>query len=150
MTLRTSDLEPGAAYTMWWVVFNDPDQCKYPAPFPGAKCGEGDIFLAPEVPNLEQIEAAKIWVGRAAGHVIGMNSVGAFAGHLSVGDTSEMILGFPGGLINPEGAEIHLVVRSHGEPIPGEVADQIHTVGGGCDTNVCVDNQFTIHLAPQP
>lgn len=93
----------------------------------------------------------------AAGHVIGPNGKGNFAAHLAVGDTSgdSFPVEFPGdlvGLIAPLEAEIHLVVRSHGPPLPGQVAEQISTFnGGGCHdpgdpTDACEDQQFAVHL----
>jgi len=37
------------------------------------------------------------------------------------------------GLTNPQGAEVHLVLRSHGPRIPGQVAEQRTTFAGGCE-----------------
>ena len=150
MNMHTSNLEPGVAYTNWWVVFNNPDACLFATGIAG-DCGEGDIFLPNGTPNFAQWDAAQISVLFATGHVIGGNGVGNFSAHLSENDTSGAVFGF--GLTTAEEAEIHIIVRSHGEPIPGMVADQIHTLNGGCtpatggtvvDGNDCADHQFAI------
>ncbi len=150
MSLHTSNLEPGAAYTTWWVVFNNPTACLFPTGIDG-NCGEGDIFLADGSPNFSQWEEAQISVLYAAGHVIGKNGRANFAASLSENDTTGSLFG--PGLINAELAEIHIIVRSHGAPIPGMVPEQIHTFGGGCtpatggtveDGNDCADPQFAI------
>ena len=69
-----------------------------------------------------------------AGHVVGGNGQATFSGHLSSPDID-----------NPLGAEIHLVVRDHGEAIPGQIPSLIHTGGGGCP---CTDVQVSIQVAP--
>ena len=130
MTIHTSGLDAGA-YTIWWVIFNDPSQCS------DEECGEDDVLPPPGN------EDAGVSVLRATGHVVGKSGKGNFGAGLSVGDTSEALWG--PGLTNPRGAEIHLIVRSHGEVIPGEVNDQIHTVNGGCPPNECVDVQMALH-----
>lgn len=136
MTLRTSDLDPGAAYTVWWVIFNNPENCSAPG------CSLDDL----EDPALQA--AVNSAVGFAAGHIVSRDGTGNFGGHVSVGDSTGFFLGT--GLWNPRGAEVHLVVRSHGQPIPGRVKEQIATFDGGCDVNVCVDKQFAMHLTPTP
>jgi hypothetical protein len=96
MTIHTSCLDPGAAYTVWWII----------------NPGEGERFL------------------NATGHVIGHDGVCNFAAHLAEVDARE--------------AQIVLVVRSHGQPIPGMVKEQITMFDGGCSINVCVNEQFAI------
>jgi hypothetical protein len=27
MTIHTSSLDPGAAYTVWWFIYNNPEEC---------------------------------------------------------------------------------------------------------------------------
>lgn len=126
MTIHTSDLESGAAYTVWWVVFNNPGACD-------GGC-DADDFGNPAV------GASVVF---ATGHVLPPTGVGNFADHLKVGDTRGALFG--AGLQAPRGAEIHLVIRSHGAPIPGLVHEQISSVEGGCHVNVCEDTQFAAH-----
>ncbi len=106
VNIKTTDLVPGDAYTVWFVVFNS-----------GSPDGPPSAVLF------------------ATGHVIGGNGKGNFSAHLSES---------PGGLTNAEGAEFHMVIRSHGQPIPGMVDEQIHTFEGGCETNTCADHQVVI------
>jgi hypothetical protein len=143
MHVSTSDLDPGAAYTVWWVIFNFPENCSAP-------CNMDDIT------NPALRTAVQTAVGFAAGHVVGNNGKGNFSGLLKVGDLSGFGDGVDStpppplgpGLLNPLGAEVHLVIRTHGQQIPGLVDEQIHTFEGGCSINACDDKQFSMHLPP--
>jgi hypothetical protein len=136
-TLKTSELEAGHVYTLWVAVFNNPDACV-------DGCGVDDLFR-PEV-------AATVAYG--GGHVVGPNGNATFSGHLQEGDTS----GFPQdspfvgrvggedlGLVDASQAVIHLVIRDHGEKIPGRVDEQIGSFSGACDVNACANVQFAAH-----
>jgi hypothetical protein len=152
-TIRTAELPPGDAVTIWWVVFNFPEYCE--APVPGLmQCSEPDLFG-------EDVAATVL---HAAGNVIGGSGRSSFAGALRTGDLAGCSppMGEFGlcreGLLNPEGAEVHLVVRTHGQRLPGLVREQIRSFAGGCTPetsfgagtgpNVCTDLQFAIFLAP--
>jgi hypothetical protein len=144
MHVSTSDLEPGAAYTVWWVIFNNPEFCE-------DGCGLDDIQ------NPTRRALTQVAVGYAAGHVVSQSGKANFSARLRVGDLS----GFGGGLdsapppplgpglLDPLGAEVHLVIRTHGQKIPGLVDEQIHSFEGGCTIAPlprCVDVQASIHL----
>lgn len=147
--LRTTGLEKGHATSIWWVIFNNPDEC-------AADCALPDLFN-PDV-------AASVQSG--GGNMVGASGNSAYAGHLSVGETTNPHpvvhgdLGPPAidnpGLINPRGAEIHLVVRTHGELTPGLNHEMFNTFMAGCTTDDggdglnenCEDLQFAIFLAP--
>jgi len=130
VTVNTSELEPGSAVTIWLVIFNIPGEC-----FEGC---DGTDLANPDV-------AGDVIYG--AGHVVGPNGTANFAAHLNEGDSGGSLFPQPSpGLIDAETAEIHIVVRSHGPFIPGMIPEQIHTVEGDCDPNVCEDVQFAIHL----
>ena len=130
VTVNTSGLEPGNAVTIWLVIFNNPSECV-------DGCDGTDL----ENPNV----AGDVIYG--AGHVVGGNGTAHFAAHLNEGDSGGSLFPQPSpGLIDAETAEIHIVVRSHGPAIPGMIPEQIHTVEGDCDPNVCEDVQFAIHL----
>jgi hypothetical protein len=137
MTINTSELDGGAAYTVWWVIFNNPENCTHPIPGVSG-CGEPDLLAFGGDPS---VNSSALW---ASGHVIGKNGVGNFAGHLKAGEAPGEVL-FGPGLTNVEGAEIHLVVRSHGQLIPGLVIEQIQTFVGGCSVNACENHQFAVH-----
>lgn len=124
---HTTGLTPGYAYTLWWVIWNNPGECLTPN-----GCGDPDNvdFLNPET---------EVDVLYAGGHVVGNSGVGNFSGHLNTGDESDSVnglMGIPaaGGLQigNVYDAEVHLVLRSHGPAIPGSVNEQIGGYVGGC------------------
>jgi hypothetical protein len=141
MTLHTAQLDPGGAYTVWWIIFNNPAACQHGVEELGLRCSEGDLLPFGGDP------AVTSSVLLATGHVIGNNGIGNFAAHLRVGQFTNDVL-WGNGLLDPYGAEIHLIVRSHGDPIPGLVTEQISTVNGGCDINDCASQQFAAYPAP--
>lgn len=131
-TLHTSGLQAGAAYTLWIVIFNEPENCS------GGVCDLNDVVPFPG--NLD----ADVSLVYGSGHIIGQNGKGNFAANLKVGDASGAFFG--NGLLDPWKAEIHLVTRSHGQPIPGLVDEQISSFTGGCSVNMCANDQASIHL----
>ena len=130
MTYHTSGLEPGAAYTAWWVVFNRPDRCS------DGVCGEDDIFEDPK-----PARTSVLW---ASGSIAGYDGIADFYAQLDRREKTGEVL-FGPGLVNVFGAEIHVVIRTHGQPIPGAVDAQLSTFGGGCETNYCADVQAAVH-----
>lgn len=143
MTLHTGQLIPGNAYTMWVVIFNVPGECS-------DECGEDDLFI-------EDVGVDVLYVG---GNVVGGSGKATFAGRRNVGDNSNSLFDMLGvaspGLVDPHGSELHLIVRDHGEAIPGQIPAQIHTFEGACTAdssfglgdgpNVCADVQFSVHM----
>lgn len=133
MTLQTSELGSGHSVTVWWVIFNEPENCKNP--HDGFACGPADL------PVFGGDDSALTSVVYAAGHQIGRSGRGTFSGSLATGDTSGALFG--PGLVNPTTAEIHLVVRDHGELSPQQRAEGIHNLG---PCNPCADVQFSAHV----
>ena len=136
MNIWTTGLEPHSVYTVWWVIFNNPAACAA-----GAGACVGPDLGNPDVNGCVQ------W---ATGHPIGRNGIGNFSASLQEGDTSgdqpnPALSGCGVGLVDADAAEVHLVVRTHGEIIPELVYEQMSTFLGGCDVNVCADQQFAIH-----
>lgn len=130
------DWQRGDATTVWFVVFNEPWNCS------DDECGEDDVMAA------FNGNPAKVGVHFGTGHVAGGADFNA-AASLKEGDMSGVLFGY--GLMDSMAAEIHLVVRSHGPAanLTGpELADALHSVDGGCDTNTCGDPQFAVFLAP--
>lgn len=128
--LHTSGLQPGNAYTFWWVIYNNPEFCAV------SPCSFAD-FGNPLVNS-----SAK----NAAGHIVGNSGRTAFAAHLRVGDTTGRELLFGPGLLDSLGAEIHLIVRNHGRAIPSQMPAQISTYFGGCEPiERCSDDQIAIY-----
>jgi len=120
------DADPGV-YTMWWVVWNTPEGCGTPF-----ACGEPDLF------NPD----AGVAVGYAGGAVVDSSGKLRVNAHLSEG---EELTGFPypefqaigvqvneTTMLDSRHSEVHLVLRSHGEKIPGLVGEMLHTFNAGC------------------
>lgn len=127
--IATSGLDTDAAYTVWWVLWNDPSLCTT------TPCGEADLGIPGNS------------VFYATGFVTGMDGTGNATAYLEAGRLPEGIeMLILGGLRPGKGlqAEAHMVIRSHGSLIPGSVADQIGTFAGGCAVNVCEDQQAVV------
>ncbi|MDH3697658.1 MAG: hypothetical protein OER83_03675 [Flavobacteriaceae bacterium] len=150
MNFKAEGLDKGYTYTVWWVIWNFPENC-----FEG--CDDPD-FATPDAVGVDVLYAG--------GNVAGNAGKIAISGHLNEEDTSGSIrelfgLGVPIGLLDAESAEVHLVLRSHGPAIPGMVNEQISSYEGGCTdpfafppfTEVpdavgeCGDIYFSVHIA---
>jgi hypothetical protein len=120
LTANSTLLDAGSAHTLWWIIFNNPAACD------PAGCSDAD-FGTPEV------EAS---VMNATGRVADATGNATFGAFLPVGfmHTNPSSLNgrqlFGPGLQNAAGAEIHVVIRSHG-PWSGNI-EQISTVAGDC------------------
>jgi len=134
MTFHANNLTPGNAYSVWWVIWNKPENCAIPN-----ACDVGDFGIT------QTVEVDAMF---AAGHVVGNSGVGNFAGSLNEDDDSGSINHLfnepPFALEDARTAEVHLLLRDHGPAIPGEVNEQISSYSGGCDTNVCYEPMFAI------
>lgn len=134
-TFSTTGLTGGHAYTIWFVAFNNPENCT-------GGCGADDL-------SNPAVQGSSLW---SAGHVVGRSGKATFGGHRVVGDRADTDKGEIGpGLLDAHGAEIHLVLRTHGEKIPRMVADQIHSFNGGCrpgepNEGRCANVQFAVFL----
>jgi len=120
MMLRTTGLEPGTVATMWFVVFNSPENCTDP-------CNADDV-KNPEVGF--DLFFADVVVIRDSGEAI-------YVAEHKVGDASGSIvtpfLGTPTwGLKDAFKPEIHLVVRTHGPLIPDLIQEMVSTFNAGC------------------
>jgi hypothetical protein len=113
--LHTNGLVPGNAYTVRFVAINNPAACA------NSPCSGADVLGNPA-----GVQAEMTFL---AGHVVGADGIGNFAGHIAAGAVPG---GFFGNGLNVHTKEIHLVVQEHGPVIPGLVANIIHTVRGGC------------------
>lgn len=136
MVLHTSKLPANTADTVWWVIFNHPENC-HGTPGVPLRCTDMD-FGRPAV-------AASILY--ATGALVGADGMANFQAHLDAGTTTGALFG-PGLLedsINT--ADIHLVVRTHGAPIPGRIQEQTGTFNGGCPPNMCYNVQASPHEA---
>ncbi len=139
---NTTELVHRHVTTLWWVIFNNPDECT-------DNCGNDDLF---------EPTAAQPSCPYADGSIVGGNGNARFQDRLTVGEDRNSCLEFFGaedhGLLNPEGAEVHVVVRSHGPLIPGMVPEMRSTFNGGCNEGepnegLCEDVQFAVHTPPE-
>jgi hypothetical protein len=155
MKFRADATAPREAFTIWWVVFNNPEACSDP-------CGADDIFVdgnpAGEL-NEAQIEAADIVAAYATGKV--SNPKGRVTFTASLGEheapgSREIIFGDEVALKDASAAEVHLVARSHGPAIPGKVDEQTGSFAGACEVFLnqpdtatengeCADELFAVH-----
>jgi hypothetical protein len=126
MRVATGGLMANSSYTVWWVIFNNPAACTVP-------CGMDDLGN----PN---VMASVLY---AAGFVTGTGNTGNVTAHLETGPPASGVDVELGNGLEPGnglGAEIHLVVRTHGTTTPGIVDLQIGSFNGGC-TPTCANVQ---------
>ncbi len=158
--VQTNSIPAGDAVTIWMVVFNNPDACQFPTDL--GQCSDPDIADPAVVADVMYL----------AGNVVGNSGKASFAGHKKIGENTGSIFvpllppGVePPGLQNPTGAEIHLVVHTHGQKLPEYMPDMIKTFAGGCQDpgapffglhfpewgkqgpNTCLSLQFAVHPA---
>jgi hypothetical protein len=132
MTLHTNSLDAGHAVTIWWIIFNNVGACRSGIENGGGlRCGESDLFRT-------GVDASVLY---ATGHVVGNNGVGNFSAHLNTGDASGALFG--PGLVNPLGADIHLIVHDHGPVDQSLMPAQIHSFDV-CN-GPCFDPQASAH-----
>jgi hypothetical protein len=131
VTIWTTGLQPSDVYTVWWVI---------DAPPPGELPGESFCVM---------------W---ATGHPIGPNGIATFSAHLKEGVPWEEVEPSPAnggagpcpGLVDAETQDVFVVTRRHGPIIPGSVEIQMQTYLGGCDTQICLDDQIAFFAPVDP
>jgi hypothetical protein len=114
-TLHTSQLRPGHAYTVWFVVLNNPAACA------ATPCSAQDILLNP---------ATDAQVTYGAGHISGGSGRGSFAGSFTTGPIAGWLP--DRALSNPLGAEVQLVLNDHGPKLTAFMPAMIQTYRAGC------------------
>jgi hypothetical protein len=151
-SFHVTELEPRSAFTIWAAIFNRPEEC-ITNPAADVRCGLDDLFA---VPN-----PARASVFNVGAFVTGDDGTANINIHLRSGappDGAFVLVG-EGGLIdngvrpglregNGFGAEVHLVIRTHGEILPHAIAAQLSEFNGGCpdqpppDNLPCIDVQM--------
>jgi len=126
---------PEAAYTNWWIVFNNPAACV-------GGCG-GDDF--PGNDGNPAVNASVLW---ATGGLVGHDGTGHFRATLVEGFPPGQV-NFGPGLQDAVNAEIHYVIRSHGPASddPDILEDQLTLFLGGCGDGgyPCFNTQIVVH-----
>jgi len=122
---KTSDLTPGYVYTIWWVIWNKPENCTVP----GA-CSDADFAIA---------DMVEVEVLAGTGIKADASGTATFIATLNENDITGSYnapFGLPaaGGLQDAQLAEVHIVLRSHGPAIAGQINAQLTTYEGGCTT----------------
>ena len=150
--INTRQLTPGNAFTVWAVIFNNPEHCT------DSMCGEDDIFNLDGTPifnpgdntfGTPKVRVSAIWAG--SGSIATNGGVGNFMGTINEGPPPGQLLFGDYALENAEGAEIHLLLRDHGEASenPATLEAQLTTYQGGCGPAPvfagCADVQFSVH-----
>ncbi|WP_157041702.1 hypothetical protein [Nitriliruptor alkaliphilus] len=134
VTLETSQLQPDHVVTLWWIVANAPEECE--AGLPGlSRCGPADHLAG----------RGAMSVHHAAGRVAGVGGSARYGAHLRVGDPTTALFEGDPGLTDARGAEVILILKSHGPRIPTMTADMLRTFAGGC-----VEEEFPPGLTPRP
>jgi len=122
-TVSTTGLFPGGAYSWWWVVYNRPQYC-----VDGCNLDDLPVGATPMSNGDPRVRASLLWGG---GFVADDTGAANAAARLGRGAPPGEVR-FGPGLWNVRKAEIHIVLRSHGEAVVGEVAEQIGSFDGGC------------------
>jgi hypothetical protein len=119
--MRTDSLTPGDVVTVWYVIFNNPGNCSGADAESGPRCGLPDL-------GNDKVGLSIMW---AAGSIGGRNGTANWAGHIREGQLNppHPVFGVGDGLTDARGAEVHLIVHSHGPARPGDIGDQLRSFG---------------------
>jgi len=165
LEMAVMDLNPNNAYSVWWVMFNEPENCMQPY-----NCDEIDIVesLRQQQKHAPKSTDNKVPVVKIAGfYATGFITNGS--GEINVSAQLD-VQNLPDGMFvynqspipvnfDPEEdadlleenglkAEVHVVVRSHGPTVRENLVDQITTFNGLCDVQECTNVQAAIFRAP--
>ncbi len=146
-TVHVTQLDANSAFTIWAAVFNQPEGCATNPAGP-VHCSAADFV---PVPNPASSSAFNV-----GAFVTGPDGTANVTVRIPAGappDGASVLWGVGGifdngvrpGLqqANGFGAEVHLVIRSHGPIIPGSIAAQLSQFNGGCGPNVCGNVQVS-------
>jgi len=143
MHIASREFAAGTVVTGWWVIFNYPLNCTHPVPATNSLCSGPDI-ANPATGTTYQ------W---ADGQVVREDGDVALKASLAVGDVSNCAAAtLPCvGLIDVNGAEYHIPVRSMGPVVPAILSIQLTTLNGGClagepNAGRCANVQGAVHL----
>ena len=140
---RSPDLNPSEVYTLWMVIFENPELCS------DGRCGSDDIvdsdgklMVNPDGSiGTPGVNVSSLWV---TGTVSDRAGRASFRIRAEKNQAPGEILYGPG-LTDPIDSEIHFIARTHGERLRDCINEQLSTFTGGCDVNQCQNQQFAIH-----
>ena len=118
---------PEGAYTVWWVIYNEPVHCNNPVPYGEAACGDLDIANP----------AVRATVMRAQGKLVGQDGRAHLNACIRTRELTPEVfdMGTKEGLLDPAGAEIQMVVHWHAAArydAPEVLGEQLTRFIGGC------------------
>jgi hypothetical protein len=116
--MHAMGLEPGYVYTGWWVLANNPEVCEEDP------CSGGDF--------VGKAADAETVVTYADGVIVDASGEAHFASFLPVGEVLDDPWFPENAFTNPMGAEIHLVLNSHGPLIPEMAEAMVNSYRAGC------------------
>ncbi len=142
--IKTSGLDLMTPYTVWAVIVNSPQFCQ------STPCTSADFPSSPT--HDPRAEAALVLVTGGRSDASGN---GNFFGRIfrTANGVSTRPTEWGVGLLDPRKTEIHVVVRSHGQPAPGDANAALNSFNGGCNSAnavqpvPCLNEQAAIHLA---
>jgi len=140
-SISSRALEPDTAYSIWWAIFNEPQHCTE-----AYVCTVNDLEVFGGDPS---VKASVFWAG---GFLSDQSGVANTTLRLGTGRTDRELFAQTEnhGLQNLLGAEIHVVLRTHGPAgVAGSIAEQIGTANMACPTDGCQNVFASIHLAEQ-
>lgn len=141
INVSTSQLEPGYAYSNWWIIFNHPEACE-------DGCGADDLGN-PDVEASVTYATGRVANADGEAHFSAFLPVGLVRLNRTVEGRERHRLG--PGLQNLWGAEIHYIIRSHGPagPSVATLIEEIGTFNHSCDRAPgCYDAQVIAFAKP--
>ena len=131
-------------YTLWWIIFNNPEECLGGAA--PALCGASDLDPNRDGQGINPVNPS---VRNAAAYLTGADGTMNVTARLLAGPaaTGPAASG-SGQLEDSVGAEIHIVIQTHGDPLVESVGTQMTVAGGAC--NPSCGSQFAIVFLPVP
>ena len=121
--IKTVD-EPLSTYTIWVIVFNNPENC-VTNPDGEVKCGLAD--LGPDSPAGNSIFWDGGGISDANGNLMLVSNIRE--GEIPDGEGQYF---WGDGLLDSMNSEIHVILRTHGPRARGLVYAQTHSFNGGC------------------
>jgi hypothetical protein len=138
----TTGLEPNSAYSIWWVIYNKPENCvDGNGNFDEVGCGKDEVV---DSMLAMHTQTSMLWAG---GLISDDNGNAHFNAELKKGNPLGEVAMGPG-LLRPQAAEVHFLIRSHGEMKVGMVAEQISTMMANCmpeGDHACTNVQGGVH-----
>jgi hypothetical protein len=134
-SVHTTETDAGV-YSLWWVIFNHPENCNDP---------NDEYQCEYDLPDIIVNAIAHVSAGGNLNLSANLDVGGPYSGEVICPGIAGPCSG--DGLTNPSGALVLLVLRYHGPATPGIVQNQLtEYLAGPDDCAICVDNQLVLFL----